>query len=360
MQLVPGLATLFCGLALFSAAAGAGQATVTGTAAYRERIALPPNAVFSAVLADVSRADAPAVELGRAVIDPAGHPPYRFAIAYDASRIEPQHTYAVRAGIAVDGRPMFVTDTMHPVLTRGAGSEVDIVLKMARAEAAQPAAKPAVAPGAARFHGMVVYFADSASIRECHTGRRYPIAMEAQFLELQRVYAANRAEPAAPLLMALDGRVEPRPRMEGGGEEPTFIVDQVAGSTPGATCDSIVAPASLTDTHWEFELLGGEFIRIADGERPPYLLLQAATKSYSATAGCNMLGGGFEAGDGGALKLLPGFSTMMACPPPLDKRELALRDLIDTARSAKIDGMVMTLHGADGAELARLRAVLTK
>ena len=35
--------------------------TLEGTAAYRERIALPPDAVFEAVLQDISRADAPAV-----------------------------------------------------------------------------------------------------------------------------------------------------------------------------------------------------------------------------------------------------------------------------------------------------------
>lgn len=33
--------------------------TITGTATYRERIALPANAVFEATLEDVSRADVP-------------------------------------------------------------------------------------------------------------------------------------------------------------------------------------------------------------------------------------------------------------------------------------------------------------
>jgi putative lipoprotein len=36
----------------------ASAATLQGSAAYRERIALPPDAVFEAVLQDVSRADA--------------------------------------------------------------------------------------------------------------------------------------------------------------------------------------------------------------------------------------------------------------------------------------------------------------
>ena len=41
------------------------EASLTGTATYRERIALPPGAVFEATLEDVSRADAPAEVLGR-------------------------------------------------------------------------------------------------------------------------------------------------------------------------------------------------------------------------------------------------------------------------------------------------------
>ena len=40
--------------------AEASMKTITGTVAYRERIALPPNAVVSVALEDVSLADAPA------------------------------------------------------------------------------------------------------------------------------------------------------------------------------------------------------------------------------------------------------------------------------------------------------------
>ena len=36
------------------------ESNLTGTATYRERIALPPGAVFEATLEDVTRADAPA------------------------------------------------------------------------------------------------------------------------------------------------------------------------------------------------------------------------------------------------------------------------------------------------------------
>ncbi len=61
--------------------------TMQGTAAYRERIALPADAVFKAQLQDISRADAPATVLGRSTLVLAGQPPLRFEIAYDETAV---------------------------------------------------------------------------------------------------------------------------------------------------------------------------------------------------------------------------------------------------------------------------------
>ena len=87
--------------------------TLEGTAAYRERIALAPDAVFEAVLQDVSRADAQAEVLGRATIDPAGQPPFRFQIAYDAA-VQSGRRYVVRATVRHQGRLLFTTDRTYP------------------------------------------------------------------------------------------------------------------------------------------------------------------------------------------------------------------------------------------------------
>lgn len=124
-------ASLF--LLLFSSLTGvtAMADQVTGTAAYRERIAMLPGTVFEAVLEDVSLADAPATVLGSYVNDDAGNPPYGFAIDYDAAVIQPGHRYAVRARLTgPDGRLLFVTDTLAPVLTDGAPNRVDLMLRM--------------------------------------------------------------------------------------------------------------------------------------------------------------------------------------------------------------------------------------
>ena len=110
---------------------GAGEQagdTVQGTAIYRERIALPPGAILEVRLEDVSLADAPAVEIGSVRLEDPGSPPFEFAMGYDPESIDPRHSYVVRATIRAQGRLLFTTDTAYPVLTRGAGSEVDLLL----------------------------------------------------------------------------------------------------------------------------------------------------------------------------------------------------------------------------------------
>ncbi|QSA97047.1 META domain-containing protein [Methylococcus sp. EFPC2] len=111
---VPLLMVLACALA-----APVWAGTLQGTALYRERIALPPGAVFEAVLQDVSSADAAGETLGRARLDPAGSPPFRFEITYDDAAVQPGHRYDVRATVTRDGQPLFATNRGYPVLDGG-------------------------------------------------------------------------------------------------------------------------------------------------------------------------------------------------------------------------------------------------
>jgi putative lipoprotein len=116
------------------------EAAIEGTAAWRERMALPPGARFEAELQDVTRADAPAMVIARAVIAEAPNPPIRFTIPYDASRIDANHRYAVRAAVRAGGRLLFASDVPQPVLTQGAGQTVELLLRRAEAAPAADAA----------------------------------------------------------------------------------------------------------------------------------------------------------------------------------------------------------------------------
>jgi copper homeostasis protein (lipoprotein) len=128
-------------LAFILVQAAPAAAQVKGTATYRERIALSPDAVFEATLEDVSKADAPAVVVGSIRLQKPGQVPIRFEIPYDAARIDQSHNYAVRARILVGQQLLFTTDQVYPVLTRGHGNNVQIMLRMVAA--AKPPSKSA-------------------------------------------------------------------------------------------------------------------------------------------------------------------------------------------------------------------------
>jgi copper homeostasis protein (lipoprotein) len=133
-----------------AATGAAGAATVEGTATYRERMLLPPNAVFEAVVVDISRADAAADVLGRAVREPAGNPPFRFSIAVDPARVKPGGRYAVRATVRAGEQLLFTTDRVVSVLD-GRNAPVELLLVRAggsRGGAQPPRGDPRAALGA--------------------------------------------------------------------------------------------------------------------------------------------------------------------------------------------------------------------
>jgi putative lipoprotein len=120
---------------VFSDAPGtvlSGEASsVRGTATYRERIALPRQAVFEATLEDVTRGVVPSEVIARVRNEQPGNAPIDFTISYDIARINQTHTYAVRAQILVNDQVWFTSDRNSPVLTRGNPSAVQLVLRRA-------------------------------------------------------------------------------------------------------------------------------------------------------------------------------------------------------------------------------------
>jgi putative lipoprotein len=114
------------GSLLFSA-----QPQVTGTVTYRERMALPDDAVVRVELQDVSIADAPTIVLGEQVFVTGGaQVPFAFAVSYPASVIEENSRYSIAARITDgEGNLLFITDTYVPVITgNNPVSDIELVL----------------------------------------------------------------------------------------------------------------------------------------------------------------------------------------------------------------------------------------
>lgn len=112
------------------------SAAVTGTVSYRERIALPPSAVVKVQLLDVSFADVAATVLDSLTLRPTAgkQVPYDFLLRYDPAQINARNTYAVQARILVDGKLLFTTTEVYPVITRGNPLDVNIMLQQVGAK----------------------------------------------------------------------------------------------------------------------------------------------------------------------------------------------------------------------------------
>lgn len=108
-------------------------AALRGTVFYRERMALPPDAVVEVKLVDVSRADAPSTTIGQTNVAAGSGTATPFEIEYDPSRIKAGNRYALQARIAASGTLLFINDTAYPVFT-GQADKTDILVTRVSSE----------------------------------------------------------------------------------------------------------------------------------------------------------------------------------------------------------------------------------
>jgi putative lipoprotein len=101
---------------------------VTGKVTYRERVALPPGAVLTVRLSDVSKADVPAVVLAQTAVEVTGQVPVPYELTVDSADIDDSASITVWARLRSDVGT-WMSDTHTPVLTRGAADVADLVVR---------------------------------------------------------------------------------------------------------------------------------------------------------------------------------------------------------------------------------------
>jgi putative lipoprotein len=112
-----------------SSGAGEGDATVTGTVSYRERVALPADAVVEISIVDASVADSATKVIASATVASEGRQvPLPFVVSYDSHRIEQRHLYVIRANIHGGEQLLFASDVIRGVITQGNPTHVDLAL----------------------------------------------------------------------------------------------------------------------------------------------------------------------------------------------------------------------------------------
>ena len=104
------------------ASASPTRATVSGSATYRERMALPPGAVFEATLED-----AHAKVIARFRKKNPGQVPFAFEISYDPKRVDSPKRCVVRASVSEKGRLLFTGS--RPYAATGHGRQITVLMR---------------------------------------------------------------------------------------------------------------------------------------------------------------------------------------------------------------------------------------
>lgn len=111
----------------------------------------------------------------------------------------------------------------------------------------------------------------------------------------------------------------------------------------------------ITDRKWKLVELAGKPVADKVNGKEPFILLQTKENRYSASGGCNGIGGTFVLQDHGRIKFSPGMSTMMACEHMEIENEL--KRVLITADNYSLSGDDLSLNKARMSPLARFKAV---
>jgi putative lipoprotein len=107
--------------------------TVSGTIDFDGSVTLANISYLTITLEDTSIADAPSEVISETTIESPDEIPIRFSINYDETLIVENRTYTIRAEVFElnengGGERAYLTTQSYPVLTRGYGNEVNVLV----------------------------------------------------------------------------------------------------------------------------------------------------------------------------------------------------------------------------------------
>ncbi len=103
--------------------------SITGTITYRDRSALPRDAVATVELREVLRSDLRPVTIARQTISPATRMPISFSIDYDPTEIDSRRTYVIDAEITAAGRQIYAMRQSAPIFNGRPSTDVQLLVE---------------------------------------------------------------------------------------------------------------------------------------------------------------------------------------------------------------------------------------
>jgi copper homeostasis protein (lipoprotein) len=86
------------------------------------------------------------------------------------------------------------------------------------------------------YVGYFSYFADAANFTDCSSDKRYPVAMEGEYINLEKAYLELDKNPGEKILVEIVGHIDQRKKMEGEGKAEFLVVKRVLKILPDEKC----------------------------------------------------------------------------------------------------------------------------
>ena len=319
--------------------------TITGSLAYRERIALAPGGTARVTLIDTSIADTAAPVISSTTLDLQDRQvPIGFELSVPAADIPERGRYALRAAILdSDGNLLWTTDTANMIeLGEPSIDAGTLMLTRVRTSAGSEDAA-------------------AAQLAWTATGNEpgWRLTIDGENMTLRWNYGQDEAVLPRPESMLHPGgrsylssdaahelRVDVAERTCRDNMTGMPYPEEVTVSIDGSTLSGCGgSPASLlTGAEWVVEDIGGKGII----DRSRATLNFGEDSRVNGRASCNTYGASWNL-SGEGFTIGKGQATLMACSPALDNQEREFLRLLETVQRFDIsDDGALVLHASDG------------
>lgn len=205
------------------------------------------------------------------------------------------------------------------------------------------------------FSGMYEETAAAAIFAECQSGRRLRVGAGGGADALAGAYRDARRGDGDALLATIDGTITVRAPADGGGMQPTVVVERFTGIWPAETCGARMSTSELLDTNWVLTRLGGRAVSPSENSRAPNLVLRSDGMRATGFAGCNDFQGGFEL-RGESIVFARIATTLRACIGDGDDTEARYLGVLGAVTRLHRTRHHLELFDASGEMLARFEA----
>jgi copper homeostasis protein (lipoprotein) len=198
------------------------------------------------------------------------------------------------------------------------------------------------------LRGELVVDASALRFRECLTGRSFFVDDNGEAAAARQALIAANSDS---VYVTIEGTLH----------STNVVVRRFINAWPMERCERSLSNASLTNTRWRLDRIARETLRLAEGQREPYLTLRDGEQGakYEASAGCNQMAGSYALSSE-SLSFAAGPMTLMACAAPIDALEKRYIDSLSRARRFRVLGNTLEIMDETGTSLALFEALYLK